>query len=362
MNRRHFLRAGAGGAATLTASHRSGAASPDAGPDAGAATAAAASKPPIPIGFLGSTYSHGPDKIRLVRNAPEWELVGVCEPNEAGRAAVAALGVPLVSREELLARAAVVAVESDVRDHAAHALIALQAGRHVHLEKPPADRLDALRAVIREARQRDRLLQVGFMWRYHPGFQAIREMVQRGWLGEVFQIRGFLASRVPAARRREWAEFKGGAMFELGCHLVDATVRLLGRPLAVTPVLRRHGAFDDTLADNNVVVLEYARATAVLTNTALQAGGTPQRSFQVLGSNGTATLMPLEPPALRVDLLEAAGPYRRGDQEIPMPEYRRYLGDFAELAAAVRGETALAADLDVEESVGETVLLASGMA
>ena len=349
MNRRDFLRASSGGAAAT------------AGLALTAATAADP-KPPIAIGFLGSTYSHGPDKIRLALSSPDWRLIGVHEPSEAGRAAAAALGARLISQDELLAAAEVVAVESEVRDHASHALVALQSGRHVHLEKPPAHDLDALRAVVAAARQRDRLLQVGFMWRYHPGFQAIREMVRRGWLGDVFQVRGFVASRVPAARRQEWAEFKGGAMFELGCHLVDATVRLLGRPRSVTPILRRHGRFDDTLADNNVVVLEYDRATAVLTNTALQAGGSPQRSFQVLGSNGTATLMPLEPPALRVDLVDAAGPYRQGPQDVLMPEYRRYVGDFAELAAAVRGEATLSATLDDELAVGETVLQAAGMA
>jgi predicted dehydrogenase len=348
MNRRHFLRTTAGGAALS--------------PALDATLAAAAPKPRLRIGFLGCTYSHGPDKIRLALGSPDWELVGVCDATEAGRQTAGQLGAKVISQAELLDRADVVAVESDVRDHAAHGLLALQAGRHVHLEKPPAHRIEDLRAVVAAARAQNKLLQVGFMWRYHPGFQAIREAVRQGWLGDVYQVRGFVASNVPAARRREWAEFKGGAMFELGCHLVDATVRLLGRPVSVTPVLRRHGRFDDTLADNNVVVLEYERATAVLTNTALQAGGTPQRSFQVLGTNGTATLMPLEPPTLRLDLVKPAGPYTQGPQEVALPAYSRYVGDFAELAAAVRGESPLAASLDEELLVGETVLQASGMA
>jgi len=349
MNRRHFLGATAGTAVA--------AATP-----APPVVAATGPKDRIPIGFLGSTYSHGPDKIRLALASPDWEMIGVCEASPAGREACTRLGAPLISQEELFRRARVVAVESDVRDHAAHALLALQAGCHVHLEKPPAARLDDLQAVMAAAREHQRLLQTGFMWRHHPGFIAIREAVRRGWLGKIHHVRGFLASSVPAARRREWAEFKGGAMFELGCHLVDATVRLLGRPQTVTPILRRHGRYDDTLMDNNVVVLEYDAATAVLTNSALQAGGSPPRSFEVLGTNGTATLTPLEPPALRIDLVEAAGPYRQGPQEVPMPEYRRYVGDFAELAAAVRGTAPLGVDLEEEQLVGETVLRASGMA
>jgi predicted dehydrogenase len=108
-------------------------------------------------------------------------------------------------------------------------------------------------------------------------------------------------------------------MFELGSHLVDAVVRLLGKPNAVTPFARHHGKFEDSLKDNNVAVLEYERAAAVLINTALQIGATPQRSFEVLGTNGTAALQPLEPSALTIELAKPAGPVlcqrRRGPSD-----------------------------------------------
>ena len=150
-------------------------------------------------------------------------------------------------------------------------------------------------------------------------------------------------------------------MFELGSHLVDATVRLLGKPKAVTPFLRHHGKFEDSLKDNNVAVLEYERANAVLVNTALQVGSTPQRSFEVLGTKGTAILQPIEPPTLNLELAEAAGPYKKGTQQVLLPAYQRYEGDFAELAAAVRGERALSVSLDKELLVAEAVLRAGGM-
>jgi predicted dehydrogenase len=315
----------------------------------------------IPIGFLGSTYSHGPEKIKLAMASPDWEFVGVCESSAAGRLTCEKLGAKLISQEELLARAKVVAVESDIRDHTPHALLALKAGKHVHLEKPPAAKLADMQAVVAVAREKKLLVQTGFMWRYNPGFTAIFDAVRKGWLGDVFLVRGYVSNNVAPARRPEWAEFAGGSMFELGSHLVDATVRLLGRPKVVTPFLRRHGKFDDALKDTNVAVLEYERATAVLVNTALQSGGTPPRSFEVLGTNGSATLQPLEPPALTLDLLKAAGPYAKGTQKVALPAYQRYVADFAELAAAVRGEETLAASLDEELLVAETVLRASDM-
>jgi len=348
MNRRQFLTAAASGTALLAAPPPSRAADPT-------------PKPRIPIGFLGATYSHGPDKIRLAMSSPDWGFVGVCDTSDAGRQACEKLGAKRISQDELFQRARVVAVESDIRDHASQALLALGAGKHVHLEKPPATRLADLQAVVALAREKELLLQTGFMWRYHPGFRAIFEAVRQGWLGDVFLVRGYISNNLPPARRLEWAEHKGGSMFDLGSHLVDATVRLLGKPKAGTPFLRRHGKFEDALKDNNVVVLEYDRATAVLVNTALQAGAAPPRSFEVLGTNGTATLQPIEPPSLQLDLVNPAGPYRNGTQTVSLPAYQRYEGDFAELAAAVRGERALTASLDEELLVGETLLRLSEM-
>ena len=326
-----------------------------------AAADSAAAKPRLPIGFLGATYSHGPDKIKLALASPDWECVGVCETSDAGRQTCEKLGAKLISRDELFQRARVVAVESDVRDHAAHALLAFEAGKHVHLEKPPALKLADMREVVALARNKQLLLQVGFMWRHNPGFQAIFEAVRKGWLGDVFLIRGFISNNLAAARRPEWGEYGGGSMFELGSHLVDAVVRLLGKPKAVTPFVRHHGKFADALKDNNVAVLEYDHASAVLINTAIQAAGSPPRSFEVLGTNGTATLQPIEPPALTIDLAKPAGPYKQGSQRVPLPAYERYQADFAELAAAVRGEHPLSVSLEEELLVAETVLRVSDM-
>ena len=64
---------------------------------------------------------------------------------------------------------------------------------------------------------------------------------------------------------------------------------------------------------------------------------------------------------MTLDLVKAAGPYPKGAQKVPLPAYQRYLGDFAELAAAVRGERPLRVSIDEELLVAETVLRASDM-
>ncbi len=347
MNRRRFLTTTTSASALLAGTQ---------------ALLSAESRPRIPIGFLGASYSHGPDKLRIAMTSPDWEFVGACDASPAGRANCDRLGARLISRDELFDRARVVAVESEIRDHAADGLLALKAGKHVHLEKPPATTRADIRANVGLAREKGLLLQTGFMWRCHPGFRAIFEAVREGWLGEVYLVRGHISNHLAAPRRVEWAEFAGGSMFDLGSHLVDATVRLLGRPKALKTALGHHGRFEDSLRDNNVAVLEYDHAMGIVVNTALQAATTPPRSFEVLGTKGTAVLQPIEPPTLFLDLTTAAGPYRQGRHPVELPSYERYVGDFAELASAVRGERPLTASLDEELAVAETLLEVSGMA
>lgn len=355
LNRREFL--AAAGASTAMLGLAAGAA------ELGGtnSTSPSGAKRRIRLGFLGATHAHADGKLEVVRASPDYTLVGVCEESAEERQRLEKQDVRLLSPAALFEQCEVIAVESAVRDHARHALLALRAGKHVHLEKPPATTLSELQEMVALARENKLLLQAGYMWRYHPGFRAIFEAVRQGWLGGIYLVRGSIHNHLAPARRPEWAEFKGGAFFELGSHLLDAIVRLLGRPENVTPFLRRHGRATDALKDNNLVVLEYDRALAVITNTALQPTTLPQRSLEVLGANGTAVLRPLEPPALEIELATAAGPYRKGTQTVTLPPYHRYEADFAELAAAVRGEGHLTVALEDELLVQETLLKASGM-
>jgi predicted dehydrogenase len=315
----------------------------------------------IKIGFLGASHSHAMGKLKVIEESPDFELVGIVEESETVRRPFQQMGVKILSRNELFNACTVVAVESAVRDHVAHARLALEAGKHLHLEKPPADTLQAFQELVALARKRNLLLQTGYMWRFNPGFVAAMEAAKRGWLGEIYLVRATMNSHVSPENRLEWAEFKGGAMFELGSHLIDAVVRLLGRPKAVAPFLKTHGQFADTLADNTMAVLEFPKATATITTATLQPNAGAHRSFEILGTNGTALLKPIEPPALQIDLAKAAGPYSAKSQAVTLPAYRRYVACFAELAEAVRGQRPLSVSLEEELLVQETLMRACEM-
>ncbi len=322
---------------------------------------AADSRPRLRAGFLGGAHSHAADKWRLVRESPDYELIGMAEDSPEVRATYRARGARFLPADELVAACDVVFVESAVRDHARDALRVLRAGKHLHLEKPPADNLREVEEMVRLARERALVFQTGYMWRYHPGFAAIFELVREGWLGHVYLLHGMIGTLVAPDRRPEWAEFAGGGLFELGSHLVDALIRLMGEPLRVTPFLRTHGGHGDSLRDNNLAVFEFPRATGLILNSTLQPNAGARRVFEVFGTNGRATLRPIEPPTLEIELAAPAGPYRAGVNPVALPSYTRYAPEIADLAAVIRGERPPPVTLDEELRVQKWLLAVSGM-
>lgn len=325
------------------------------------AASAFAAPEKLAIGFLGAAYSHAPPKLALLKNHPDYELVGVWDDDPKVRDQVAGQGIPVLSCDQVLERSAIIAVESVVRDHARYARMAVDAGKHVHLEKPPSLELNDFRQIVELAKQKNLVLQGGYQYRHSPAFNAIFDAVREGWLGDVYMVRATMNNQLAVARRPEWAEYPGGVMFELGSHMVDAVVRLLGKPNAVTPFLYTHGTEKDSLRDNTLAVFEYPRAIATISCATFQPAAGNYRAFEVLGTNGTATLRPMEPGTLVIDLAKAAGPYQSGPNHQEWPNWERFVGEFVELAAAVRGERSLSVTPEQELAIQETLLAASGM-
>lgn len=348
-SRRHFLRSASGAVLLASAATRLAAAAP------------ANDRRRIRVGFLGISYSHFAAKYKLLSQSPDWDVIGLCEEDAAVRAQGPGDARRLEAKQ-LFAEAEVVVIESALPDHGRDALRALAAGCHVHVEKPPAHTLATMRRIVKLAREKRRRLQVGYQWRYHPGFLWMEEAVRRGWLGEIFQVRGSIHTQLATGRRAEWSMFAGGALFEQGSHLIDPLIRMLGRPRAVTPFLQTHGRTGDELRDNNVAVFRFDRALGVISNSTWQPNAGNHRTFEILGSNGSAVLRPIEPPTLQVDLARPAGSLRAGSQLVALPPFERYVGDFVELAAALREGKPLRVSPDQELLVHEWLLRACRMA
>jgi predicted dehydrogenase len=298
---------------------------------------------PIKIGQIGVGHAHA-SKLSVYRELPDYEVVGIVEPDEArrGRASTQApyRDLPWMTQEQLLNVPGLqaVMVETEVRDLLAAAEACIAAGKHVHLDKPAGESLTHYRRILAEAERRDLLVQMGYMFRYNPGVELLRDLLKRGWLGEVFEVHTVMSKVVDPGSRRELAEYPGGILFELGCHVLDLVIAILGNPDAVTPFARHVADKSDGLLDNMLAVLEYPRALATVKSTAVEVEGFARRHLVVCGTEGTLHIQPLDNPSARLALSKARGDFRQGYQDITFPKYTRYVGDAIDMARIIRGE------------------------
>src|SRR5918996_3204321 len=83
-----------------------------------------------------------------------------------------------------------IVVATDVSSHYELARLALSAGKHVFVEKPPAMRGAEMDELCALATERDLVLMPGHLLLYHPGIRKLKEMIDAGELGEVLCVYG----------------------------------------------------------------------------------------------------------------------------------------------------------------------------
>lgn len=330
---------------------------------AGAVSAASSTSKKIRAAVHGIGHAHARGKVQTVREMSEYELVGICEPDEKQpRDHEVFQGVRWLSEREMLDDASIemIVVESDVRNNMnfLYAEKAVEAGKHVHLDKPPGESLAALKKLLEAADRRGVLVQMGYQWRYHPAMQKAIEAARKGWLGHIYMVRATINKPLDQEGRDYNAAYKGGMMFDLGSHMIDRIVDLLGKPKTIKSWVRHDSTVNDKLADNTLVVFEFEKAMAEVYIAAQQPHGNSYRTFQILGTEGTATVRPFFPELrMHVDLAYAAGPYKAGLQTIatPQPKQAPYEADFLALAGMIRNgdtpEYSMEHDLIVQEAL-----------
>jgi predicted dehydrogenase len=318
----------------------------------------------VKIGQIGVGHAHA-TKLSVYRASPDYEVVGIVEPDQALRDRAQAQdpfrGLPWMTQEQLLNVPGLeaVLVETRVRDSLEAAEACIAAGKHIHLDKPAGQSLPQFRRLLENAAAKDRLVQMGYMYRYNPAVVLMRKLLAQGWLGEPFEVHTVMSKVVAPDERRRLAEYPGGIMFELGCHVIDLVVGTLGRPQAVSAFAQHAAEASDGLADNMLAVLRYPRALASVKSSALEVEGGARRHFVLCGSEGTFHIQPLDSPTVRVALSQTRAGYRKGYQEIALPRFDRYVADAADMARIIRGEKASDFSYRHDRDVQETVLLAS---
>jgi predicted dehydrogenase len=333
-----------------------------------AVPAMAAGEKKIRTAMIGTGHGHAFSKIRALTGMPEYELAGICDPDHSEATENEMLSklrrIPL--REVLEDQSIeLVAIESaDVDLNLEYAEQCVKAGKFVHLDKPPGADLERLRKLLASATQKQRVVQMGYQWRYHPAMQAAVEAARKGWLGRIYRFRASIDKLIGAEERAHLAKFSGGMMFSEGCHLVDRAVEVLGKPVKASGFLRHDSPIPDKLADNTLAILEYDRAIAEISLAGFHKNGNRHRFLEIFGTNGSARMQPYTfPSRLTVDLADAAGPYKSGEQTFVMnaPAGLPYSPDFLEMAAIIRRGAQPSYSVEHDLATHETLLRVTGM-
>lgn len=319
----------------------------------------------IKYGQIGTGHAHA-SKLSVYRASPDYEVVGLVEPDadrrrQAEKSEVYQ-GLPWMSQEQLLnvPGLQVVGVETEVRNLLDVAETCVNQGLHIHLDKPAGESLPQYRKILETAAGKHLCVQMGYMYRYNPAVILLREFLSRKWLGDVFEVHTVMSKVIPSANRVRLAEYRGGTMFELGCHIIDLVVGVLGRPQQVHAYPQHAGAQEDTFMDNMLATCVYPRALATVKSSGLEVNGFARRHLVVCGTEGTFHIQPLDNPSAHVTLATARGKYSKGPQDVAFPKFVRYVADAADLARIVRGEKDADFSYEHDLAVQETVLQASG--
>ncbi|HEY3056471.1 MAG TPA: Gfo/Idh/MocA family oxidoreductase [Thermoanaerobaculia bacterium] len=134
---------------------------------------------------------------------------------------------------------------------------ALEAGKHVLVEKPAARNAEELELIIAAQKPSGKLVHVGFNHRYHPALLKAKQLHDEGALGEMMFVRGRYGHGGRAGYDREWrADPKlagGGELIDQGVHLIDLARLFLGAFTHVDGFARTY--YWDMAVDDNAFLL-----------------------------------------------------------------------------------------------------------
>lgn len=320
----------------------------------------------------GTKHGHAAGKLLSMQQHPDVEVVGVYEPDAARRAQVVA-DDPTYSQvhwfgsaAEMLGDDSIVAIASEGLNSESldftEAIV--DAGKHVWYDKPAGDNWDQWQRVVEKARSGNIHLQMGYMFRYQHAFEKLAHWARSGALGNIFSVRAHMSTWLNEAQREVISEHAGGILYDLGGHMIDQIVWLLGRPTRVTAFLRNDTGIVPAFKDNTLAVFEFEKAMATVDIAAMEARPMARR-FEIYGDKGSAIIVDGFDPSreIRLCLDEPADGYAAGVHYLtwePQTRQNMYDREFEAFVEVLQGKRQPDRTFEHDLLVQETLLRATG--
>jgi scyllo-inositol 2-dehydrogenase (NADP+) len=330
---------------------------------------------PIRVAVLGFGLAGRVFHCPFVAAVPGLELTAIVQ-RRGDEASLAYPGARVLrSAEEALADPGIdlIVVGTPNATHARLARQALEAGKHVVVDKPLATTVDEITSLIQLAAERNLVLAPFHNRRWDGDFLTLRKVLDAGSLGRLVRLRSRFDRFRPTPRPNTWKEEAGdtqGLLQDLGPHLIDQALALFGAPDRLTGSVRKDRDVTE-IVDGWDIRLEYERngKSLVVEVGSSMLAADPAPRFSAHGTLGSFTkygVDPQEPAMVR----EGVKPPRLGSPEpwldepvdawgllvsVPPsdpdanPQLERiptepgdYRGFYANVRDAIRGEASLA--------------------
>ncbi len=243
------------------------------------------------IGY-GPAFNMGKAHCEWMKETEGLEIVAACDLDPA-RMLAAAVDFPGIATYTDVAqmledrRIDLVTVVTPHNTHASLAIQCLKAGKHVILEKPMCIMVSEATAMIEASKQSDVMLSVFHNRRHDGDFAAIKEVVDKGLIGEIFQVEtGGGGYGKPGNWWRSDKKISGGAFYDWGAHFVDWVLNLIpGKMIGVTGFFHNLVWHDVTNEDHVHAVIRFeSGAVADVQLSQIARIGRPR--WRILGTKG----------------------------------------------------------------------------
>jgi len=282
------------------------------------------------VGIVGCGYATTDRHLPALGRIAEAEVVAIADMDEAATRRVAAeWGVPrsYATVDELVADDGVdvVAVCTPPAHHAEAAVAALDAGKHVLVEKPLAASLEDAEELVRRASGANQAATIGFNLRWHAQVRRARELIRSGRIGTVQYVHtAFTDPILQRQRMSDWRRRRssgGGALLDKATHHFDLWRFLLDDEVESVHAFAR--------GDDETVVISGRMRGGALTTTVASDVVRVRHDVTILGDGGEIGIS-----VYRFDGLDVAGV-----EEIdgsPRSRVRRARASLSELPSGLR--------------------------
>jgi predicted dehydrogenase len=278
----------------------------------------------VGYGFIGKvhTYAHRTLPFFYDPLPAQTKLIGVCTATEASGAKAkeqAGFEFATTNYQDLLARDDIQVIHCCTPNDAHAQLLqdALHAGKHIYCDKPLTRTLAEAEEIAALAQPSDKVHRMTFNYRFVPAILRAKELVDAGFLGDVYQFRaaylhaGYVDPKRPLTGRLQMAQSGGGAIMDLGAHVFDLVRFLVGEfaevsaqlktfiPQRPDPKTGRMGVVDV----DDVAIIQakmVSGAIGIVEATRLATGTQDELRIEIHGSRGAVAFNLMDPNWLSV--------------------------------------------------------------